>query len=474
MRAARRGGLSSIQGTRRMNRTYPPGPQDGRFGITFHRPFRSDPLGFAIQVARQYGDFASVQVGWVRVYFVNRPELIREVLTTKVKSFRKLHRQMQALRKIEGEGLVVSDGSTWSRHRPFVQGSFHARHMEGYARVVVERTVRRVANWTPGKTFDLAAEMNELAMEIIGQMVFGVDLSDQVGHLRDAVHVARAAMQHEMGSALPLPDWLPLPSKRRARRALQTVDKLVWALLRERQASGAARDDILGQMLAAAAGLKLDHPITPAEIKDEAATLFVAGHDTTSASLAWVWYTLASNPEAEQRALREVDTVLGSRPATFADLPRLKYLEMVVKETMRQYPASGFLFGREALEPVELGGYKLRRGAWVFISPYIVQHDAQNFPEPERFDPERFAPGRSSEIPPYAYIPFGGGPRICIGNLFAIMEMVLLTATVLQRYRLCLDQPPPELELEIVLRPKGGLRMRALSRAQQADHRRAA
>jgi cytochrome P450 len=457
-----------------MNGTYPPGPRDGLFGITFHHPFKTDPLGFAVNVAREHGDFACVQVGWVRVYFVNRPELIREVLTTKVKSFRKLHRQMQALRKIEGEGLVVSDGGIWARHRPFVQGSFHSRHMQAYAQVVVERTRRRLERWQPDTAFDLAAEMNELAMEIIAEVVFGVDLSERVGQLRDAVHVARAAMQQEMGSALPLPDWLPLPGKLRQRRALRTVDRLIWDLLRERQASGAARADMLGQMLAAAAGLNLAAPIAPAEIRDEAATLFVAGHDTTSASLAWVWYALSQNPKIEERAIQEIDQALAGRPPTFEDLPRLKYVEMVVKETMRLYPASAFLFGREALEPVELAGYQLRRGAWVFISPYIVQHDARNFPEPERFDPERFAPGRINEIPPYAYIPFGGGPRICIGNAFAVMEMTLLTATVLQRYRLCLDQPPPALELEIVLRPKDGLRMRAVPRERQADRPQAA
>jgi cytochrome P450 len=164
--------------------------------------------------------------------------------------------------------------------------------------------------------------------------------------------------------------------------------------------------------------------------------------------------------------LREVDA-LGKRSVCHADLPRLKYLEMVVKESMRLYPATGFLFGREAVEDVELGGYTLKRGSWVFIAPYIVQRDVRYFPNPEVFDPERFAPGRVDEIPPYSYLPFGGGPRICIGNSLATMELVLLAATVLQKYRLTLDQPPPELEMEIVLRPKGGLRMRAQPRQEQ-------
>ena len=215
-----------------MNAKYPPGPRDGLFGVTFHAPLQADPLGFMTRVAREHGDFAFVRVGWVRLYFVNRPELIREVLTTKIKSFRKLGRQMKALRKIEGEGLVVSHGRTWARHRPVVQGSFHARHMKEYARLVVEHTERRLARWAANEPFDLAAEMNELAMEIIARIVFGVDLSDQVSRLRDAVHVFRAAMQKQMSNPLSLPDWLPLPGKIRQRRALRDVDDLIWDLIR--------------------------------------------------------------------------------------------------------------------------------------------------------------------------------------------------------------------------------------------------
>jgi cytochrome P450 len=447
-----------------MNSNYPPGPRDGVLGITFHRSLQADPLGFALRMAQEYGDFSFARVGWARIYFVNRPELIRDVLATRVNSFRKLGRQMRALRKIEGEGLVVSEGATWARHRPVVQGSFHARRMGAYADVVVEHTLRRLARWTPDEPFDLAAEMNELALEIIARVVFGADLAAQAGRLRDAVHVARAAMQKDISSAASLPDWLPTPGKLRQRRALRTLDRLVWDLIRERRASGAARDDMLGQMLAAAARLDLPAPISDAEIRDEAATLFVAGHDTTSASLAWLWYALSRNPPVERRIVRELEAALGDRPPTLEDLPRLKYLEMTVKETMRFYPASAFLFGREAVEDVELGGFALKRGAWVFISPYVVQHDPRNYPDPEHFDPERFSPERLQEIPPYSYLPFGGGPRICIGNAFAVMEMVLVAATILQKYRVQLEQEPPKIELEVVMRPKGGLRMRAIPR----------
>lgn len=223
---------------------------------------------------------------------------------------------------------------------------------------------------------------------------------------------------------------------------------------------------MLGRMVATARGLNPEHPITDQEIRDEATTLFVAGHDTTSAALTWFWYALGSNPAVAWRVREEVDAALGDRPATFADLSRLKYTEMAVKESMRLYPAAGFLFGREAVEDVELGGCRMRRGAWIFISPYVVHRDLRCFPNPEMFDPERFAPGRIDEIPPYAYLPFGGGPRICIGSGMATMEVVLVAATVLQQYDLAFapDQGEAEPELTVVLRPKGGLRMKLTAR----------
>jgi cytochrome P450 len=451
-------GASCDQGQPKMSAKYPPGPSDGLLGITFRRRMRQSALGFAAEVARDYGDFTYVRVGWVRLYFVNRPELIREVLATKVKSFPKLRRQMRALRKIEGDGLVASDGEIWTRHRPVVQGSFHNRHFERYAEVINDFTQRRIAGWSTGTPFNMADEMNELALEIIAKIVFDVDLEADAARLRDAVHVFRTDMQREVSTPVPLPDWLPLPAKIRQRRAVAEVNALIWREIRARRASETVGDDMLGQMLAAARKVP-GRAITDAEIRDEAATLFVAGHDTTSAALAWFWFCLASNPAVEQRVLQEINQVVGQRTPTFADIPRLRYLDCFVKESMRLYPAAGFLFGREAAEDVELGGYKIRRGSWVFIAPYIVHRDPNVFANPEVFDPTRFGQDRIDSIPPYGYIPFGSGPRICVGNSMATMQIMLMAITILQKFRVELAQGPPELELEIVVRPKGGLQM---------------
>lgn len=445
-----------------MSTKYPPGPRDGRFGVTFYNPMRSDPLGFAVRVAREHGDFTFVRIGWVRIYFVNRPELVRNILVTHAHSFHKLKRQMRALRKVEGEGLVVAESPVWERHRPLVQGNFHHRHFTRYADTIVECTRRRLDRWQTGQPFDLASEMNELALEIMARIVFGLDWTDRSSVLRDAVHEFRLAMMREVGSAVVLPDWLPLPSKLRERRAIRQIDDLLWSVIRERRAAGAVGEDMVSQILAMATS-RPELGITDREVRDEAATLFLAGHDATSATMAWFWYCLTAFPGVQERAMEEIRQ-FGGRPIGYADLPRLKYLEMVVKESMRLYPATGFLYSREAIEDVELGGYTLERGSWVFISPFIMHRNPELFPDPERFDPERFAPGRADQIPPYSYLIFGGGPRICIGNSLATMEIVLVAATVLQRFALTLIDQNVEHELEIFVRPKGGLRMTAAAR----------
>jgi cytochrome P450 len=463
-RRARPGVSDFPRDDQRMAGKYPPGPRDSVFGLTYLPRLRADPLGFVTGLAREHGDFAFARLGWFRAYFVNRPELIREVLVTRAKSFHKLHRQRQALRALEGDGLVVAEGAAWRRHRPLVQPAFHASRFGRYARLVVEHARRRCDRWSAGTTLDMGAEMNQLALEIIARLVFDVDWSDRAARLREAVHVVRDHMQKEVSSLFRLPDWLPLPGKLRQRRAVRAVDDLIWELIREKRAAGGAGEDMLSLMLSAAPGAGA--PLTDREARDEAATLFLAGHDTTSAALAWLWYALASAPEAERRVVAEVDAVLGGRPATYADLPRLRYTEMAVKESLRLYPPSGFLFAREAVEDVELGGYRLRRGSWVVISPYVVHRDPRHFEDPEAFDPTRFAPGRAETIPAYAYLPFGAGPRICIGTALAMMEIVLVAATVLQRFRVRLapDQPAVEPEVQIVLRPKGALRMRLTAR----------
>ena len=247
-------------------------------------------------------------------------------------------------------------------------------------------------------------------MEIIARIVFGVDLSDQVSRLRDAVHVFRAAMQKQMSNPLSLPDWLPLPGKIRRRRTLRNVDDLIWDLIRA-ESVGPGRRRHAGPDAGGGRQVGPRFPYRGPEIRDEAATLFVAGHDTTSASLAWFWYILSQNPAVERRVIQEVDAAVGRRTPTFEDLPRLKYLERTVKEAMRMYPASGFLFGRQGDRGRRAGRlYPEASRTWVFISPYAVHHDPKIFKDPEKCDPEHFSPGASTRFLLTPIFPSAAGP----------------------------------------------------------------
>jgi cytochrome P450 len=451
--------------TIKMKQSTPPGPLVVRYGLFDPHLYKlqHDPIGFAREIFSEYGSYTYVRFAMNRIYFINRPELIREILTTKMKSFRRLPKQMNALRKIEGDGLVVSEGAIWKRHRPVVQGIFHHNHFAHHGEVITQITQKRLERWQPNVTFDLCEEMNQLALLITAKLVFDIDLEKEAEQLRVAVHQFRDAMQAEVTNPFY---WFEFGKRRRQRQAINEINELLWKLIRAHKADAVPKSDMLGMIITAARNLPADVPFTDDEIRDEVSTLFVAGHDTTSAALAWFWYCLASNPDVEKKVIQEIDEKLEGRLPTYADLPKLKYLELVVKESMRMYPAASFLFGRQAIEPVELGEFTLPKNAWVIMSPYIVHHDPSVYPEPEKFDPERFTAERIGEIPPYAYLPFGGGSRVCIGNSMAMMEIILLGAIVLQKYRIEFDpsQTSIELEVEVVLRPKGGLKMKAVPR----------
>jgi cytochrome P450 len=316
----------------------------------------------------------------------------------------------------------------------------------------------------------MAGVMTHLTLTIIARTLFDVDVADQAKKLGDAVAVLGAVLKGDFSSFFLLPDWLPLPSKRRRRRALRTLDEFVWKTIRERRAAGVDKGDLLSMLLLAQDEEGDGGGMTDQQVRDEALTLFNAGHDSTAAALAWVWYCIATHPEVEAKLLAEVDAVLGDRTAGYEDVQRLPYVEMVVKETLRLYPATVALFTRESVEEVEVGGYRVPKGAWVYLFPWMTQRDPRFFDNPETFDPDRFAPGRAERIPQYAYFPFGGGPHVCIGNTFASMEMVLIVATMLQRYRLALapGQGAVVPEVHVAIRPRGGLRMKALRRTAPA------
>jgi cytochrome P450 len=449
---------------------YPPGPRDWFFGLTIGLRSLREPLTFLQEMARLYGDMAHIHAGPIHSYAINHPNLIREVLVTKGKSFRKWERQKRVFRKIDGDGLINSEGDFWLRQRRLIQKAFHQRRLARYAEIMVELTRRRLDRWTAGTAINLDQEMSQLSMEITGETLFGVNLRDQVAWLGQTAEVLRETFIREFLAFIPLPDWLPLPSKRRMRRAIRDLDAFITGIIRDRRASGEDKGDLLSMLLLAVDDQGDGTGMTDRQARDEAVTLFNAGHDSTSAALAWTGYFIARYPGVQEQFQEEVAAVLGGRAATLEDLPRLTFADRVVRESLRLVPPTPALINREAIAEVEIGGYRLRRGSLAILSPYVTQRDPRWFPEPERFDPDRFAPGRVESIPDYAYFPFGAGPHVCVGNTFAMMEITLVVVTLVQQFQLELapGQEHLEPELKVSLRPKGGVWIKPIARRPAA------
>lgn len=452
-----------------MNRT-PPGPRGLLPLLRLARRAGTDPLGCFLELAHTYGDLIMLRLGPIRCCLVNHPDLVREVLVHQAKSFRKPKRLKRNLAKVVGNGLLTNEGDSWLRQRRLVQPAFHGRRMERYAEIVVDKTQQMMADWPTTKAINIADAMTHLTLTIIAQALFDVDVASQAPELREAVRVISGTLVREARHPFSLPDWLPLPSKIRQRRARHFVDQFIWKIIQQRRASGEDRGDLLSMLLMAVDEAGDGGGMTDQQARDEALTLFLAGHDSTAAGLTWTWYLTALHPAVEARLSDEIETALAGRPPTWNDLPSLAYTETVVQESLRLYPPNWGTFPRQAVADIKLGDYVLPKGCQVLVSPYVLHHDPRSFPDPERFDPDRFAPGRGESIPPFAYVPFGAGPRICIGSTFAMMTMKLVVATILQKYRLRLapDQGEAQAEPLLVLRPKGGLSMTVARRAATA------
>lgn len=440
----------------------PPGPGFWR-GLATGRRVKRDPLGLLRQWQRDYGDIVYLRFGALRFYWLFHPDLAHELLVTQARRFRRTGRQVAVLREWDGEGLVTSDGDFWLRQRRLVQPAFNARRFSDYAREMTAATSRLVNQWLKEQSgrIEMNTAMTDLTLEIMAGTFFGASLSQQTRQLGEAVAVLSEYATREIGKPFSLPNWLPLPSIRGKLRAIRYLNETIDGMIRERRASKEDRTDLLSMLLHATDDEGDGKGLTDEQVRHEAMTLFLAGHDTTAGTLPWVWYLLAKYPDANARLVEELERVLHGRTPTAEDLPQLAYTQMVVKETLRLYPQAYVLFARVAAEDVELGGYRIPRGSQLYPVPYTIHHDPRWYPDPERFEPERFTPERFDRLPSCAWLPFGAGPRACIGAAFATMEMVLVVATIMQRVRLSLahGQGDPEPLPLFSLRPKGGLQM---------------
>ena len=443
--------------------SHPPGPK-GHFILGNLRDFSHDPPAYLVYLAEEYGPISRLRVGPFWAYVIAHPDYVREVLISQAANFPKARLSQLILGKFLGQGLLLSNGDLHRQQRALIQPAFHARRIEAYGQTMVEYTEKMLADWRPGQVLDIDHEMMRLTMFIVAKTLFDADVSETAERAGAAIQELQEAANLEYKRSFAMPMWLPTPNNRRIRRATAMVDEVVEGIITERRA--AAKDgqledtgDLLSMLLLART--EDGRPMDDRQIRDEAVTLFAAGHDTTANALTWTWYYLAQHPGVEACLFTELQAVLNGRAPTVADLRDLPYTEMVIKESMRLRPPAWILNGRTALEDIRIGGYTIPAGSTVFVSPFQLHRLPEYFPDPERFDPERFAPESEKKLPRYAYLPFGAGPRICIGNSFAIMEARLILAAVAQRF--CLDMVPGqtvEMSPLITLSPAGGLRMK--------------
>jgi cytochrome P450 len=396
------------------------------------------------------------RLGHLRVYLANNPKFIEEVLVEKSRHFIK-HFALRMNPGILGKGLLTSESDFWLRQRRLIQPAFARNRLAAYGPPMVAAAERVLDEWTPGDTRDIANEMSRITLDITAKALFDADAHESAGEVRDALkYMLDSFLVRFNRFLLPIPLWVPTPRNLAMRGALRRLDRIIYGYIRQRRQCGEDKGDLLSILLHAR-DEDDGKGMTDQQVRDEAMTLFLAGHETTALALSWTWYLLATNPAAERYLVAELRSVLNGRTPTGADLPRLRYAEAVMTESMRLRPPV-YAFGREALDDCEIGGYHVPRKTTILMSQWVVQRDPRWFPEPEKFLPERWLDDRAQRVPKYAYFPFGGGQRLCIGNTFALMETVLVLATIAQRYRFTLAEGHEVVpQATFTLRPKHGI-----------------
>lgn len=417
--------------------------------------FRRDPIAFLRRLARDFGDVSSFRLGPERLLLVNHPDLIRDVLVSDARSYHK-GRGLERAKRLLGEGLLTSEGDFHLRQRRLIQPAFHRQRIAAYAETMTECAVKTRDLWLDGETRDMAEEMMHLTLAIVGKTLFNADVEGEASEVGAAMAEALALFNLFMLPFAEHLERLPLPQVRRFDRARVRLDAIIYHLIAEHRARGEDQGDLLSMLLAAQD--EGDVGMTDEQIRDEAITIFLAGHETTANMLAWTWYLLSQNPDAEARFHAEIDALPTGEPG-MDDLPRLSYTRRVLAESLRLYPP-GWIVGRRAMADTSVGGYAVPRRTIVILAPTVTHLDARWYPDPERFDPDRWTPEAEAARPKFVFFPFSGGPRVCIGEQFAWTEGLLLLATLGRRWRMRLA-PGQRIGWQpiITLRPKYGMRM---------------
>jgi len=443
----------------RIERPPGPGPLET---VQFHVDFVRDQIESFRKLDEQYGPISRSRFGSLEFYLVTDPEAIEEVLLRNARSFHK-DAISQDVRHLVGNGLIISEGEKWRRQRKLIAPNLQPRHLESYAEVMVDQTRRTVDTWEDGEVIQLDRDMMEITLRVVVQTLFDLDLEHRVATIGEAIDDAMAYLDEITHSFWRFaPESVPTPLQRRFERARENLNELIYDLIEARRRRDEPGDDLLYRLIDATD--EEGDQMTDRQLRDELITMFVAGHETTALAMTYAWWLMTEHPETLERARAEVDEVIGDRRPGLEDVEALPYVDAVVKEAMRLYPPA-WVIGREAIEDVEIGEYTVPEGAQVLLPQCLIHRKAEYFDEPEAFRPERWLDGLEDELPRYAYFPFGGGPRICIGNHFANMESILVTATILQRAELTnVTDRPLETYTSVTQRPTHPIEMRVATR----------
>ncbi|PIG93276.1 cytochrome P450 [Gloeocapsopsis sp. IPPAS B-1203] len=432
-----------------------PGPE-GKALVGNLLDLSQDPLGFLTHCAREYGDIVPMRLGLTPTCLVTHPDLIEEILKDR-DSFIK-SRGFRALRTLLGEGLLTSEGESWFRQRRLVQPVFHQKLIASYATVMVEYAERMLTTWQDGETRNIHADMMRLTLNIVMKCLFNQDIDE--GNAQAIAHALDVAMnwfESKRQQNFLIWEWFPRPENIRYRNAISQMDTTIYSIIEQRRTSGEDPRDLLS-MLMQARDEDDGTGMSDRQLRDEVATLMLAGHETTANALTWTWMLLAQHPQVLAKLQTELQEVLNGRSPTVADIPQLRYTDMIVKESMRLYPPVA-IFGREAAVDCQIGDYNVPKGCTIMISQWVMHRNPRYFADPEIFKPERWADDLEKQLPRGVYIPFGDGPRICIGKGFALMEAILLLATVAQKFHLNLLPVPIVPQPSITLRPEHGIKV---------------
>ena len=410
---------------------FPPRPDDGLPLLGSLPAFAGDQLGYPVAAIKKYGDIVDMNLAGWRTWLVTDMDALEQILVRDHSKFIKPPLIWRQITAVFGKGLLSSDGNLWQHQRRLAAPHFTPRRVQDYDALIVSLVRKEVDRWQDDTTFDIHPNMMNLMLRIVTRTMFDADAESAVEIMERSLNLLLEEMAHRFRRPVLIPDWVPLPSNRRYLKAISEIDGVVDRLIQERRKDGTeGRTDYLSSLIVSKDAN--EQPLSDKQIRDEAVTVLLAGHETTALTMTWAFYLLSRHQEIQAKVIAEIASELGKRDASNADIPKLKLTRAVIMESMRLYPA-GWMFGREATEDCEIKGYFCPKGTQILIAPWVLHRDSRHYENPDEFRPERWLDGLAQRLPRYAFLPFGGGPRICVGNNLAMLETTLCLATILQR-----------------------------------------